>query len=82
MMRAFNAREGFTAADEVLSKKGHSALRGGATDGVAVTHDEFFAARELYYQMAGWDQNGVPTAGKLAELELEWVAELLESAKA
>ncbi|MCD6520017.1 MAG: hypothetical protein J7M05_08860, partial [Anaerolineae bacterium] len=34
-------------------------------------------ARELYYQMAGWDENGVPTPGKLAELGLDWAIDLL-----
>ena len=29
----------------------------------------------LYYQMAGWDDNGVPTRAKLAELNLTWISE-------
>jgi len=78
MMRAFNAREGITSADEVLPKKMLTVpLKGGATDGIAISEKKFLAARTLYYQMAGWDEEGVPTRGKLAELGLEWVAELL-----
>jgi aldehyde:ferredoxin oxidoreductase len=30
---------------------------------------------DLYYSMAGWDNEGVPTPGKLAELDLLWAAE-------
>jgi aldehyde:ferredoxin oxidoreductase len=78
MMRAFNAREGITSADEVLPKKMLTVpLKGGATDGMSISEEAFLAARKLYYQMAGWDEEGVPTRGKLAELGLEWVAELL-----
>lgn len=78
MMRAFNAREGITSADEVLPKKMLTVpLKGGATDGMSISEEAFLAARKLYYQMAGWDEEGVPTRGKLAELGLEWVADLL-----
>jgi len=77
MMRVFNAREGITKDVEMLPPKGFIALKGGATDGVAVSKEEFLKARELYYQMAGWDENGVPTPGKLAELGLDWAIELL-----
>jgi len=79
MMRVFNAREGLTSANDVLPKKMLSVpLEGGATDGMAISEQDFIAARTLYYQMAGWDQEGVPTAGKLADLNLDWVAEVLE----
>jgi len=77
MMRVFNAREGITKDVEMLPPKGFIALKGGATDGVAVSKEEFLKARELYYQMAGWDENGVPTPGKLAELGLDWAIDLL-----
>jgi len=78
MMRAFNAREGITSADDVLPKKMLAVpLKGGPTDGIAISEKKFLAARKLYYEMAGWDEEGVPTRGKLAELGLEWVVELL-----
>jgi len=79
MMRVFNAREGITSADEVLPYKMLNVpLKGGATDGMAISEEAFLAARKLYYQMAGCDEEGVPTAGKLAALGLDWVAELLK----
>jgi len=77
MMRAFNAREGFRAADDYLPKKLQLPAKGGPTDGVGVKEKDFLAARAKYYQLAGWDKEGVPTASKLAELSLEWVADLL-----
>ena len=79
MMRAFNAREGFTSANDVLPYKMLNVpLKGGDTDGISISEENFLAARKLYYQMAGWDEEGVPTPGKLAELNLEWVADLLK----
>jgi len=78
MMRVFNAREGITKEDEVLPKRGLIALKGGATDGVAVSEEEFLRAREQYYAMVGCDENGVPTEGTLRALGLDWVADMLE----
>ncbi len=73
LLRAFNAREGFTRADDKLPRKMFQPLKGGPTDGVALTEEEIETAKDMYYRMAGWDENGVPTRGKLAELGLEWV---------
>jgi len=77
MQRAFNAREGLGREADVLPPKMFQPLRGGASDGVAVTPQEFAAARELYYRMAGWDEEGRPTRAKLEELGIGWVADLI-----
>ncbi len=79
LMRAFNAREGFRKANDVLPKKAYLALKGGATDGVAVTEEEFLRAREIYYQMCGWDAEGVPKAGTLTRLGIEWLTDKVEA---
>ncbi|MHB1162486.1 MAG: aldehyde ferredoxin oxidoreductase C-terminal domain-containing protein, partial [Chloroflexota bacterium] len=73
MARLFNIREGFTAADDDLPPRMFQPLRNGALEGVALDRAEFEAARRLYYEAAGWDPvTGVPTRGKLAELDLLW----------
>jgi len=78
MMRAFNAREGFTREQDVLPPKVHQPKVGGASDGVFVTVEELEKAKDLYYQMAGWDvATGNPTPRKLEELGLSWVVSLL-----
>ncbi len=77
LLRAFNAREGAGIAEDTLPPKMLKPLVGGATDGVAVSRQEFEFARALYYQMAGWDEQGRPTRAKLDELALGWVAEML-----
>ncbi|MBU1660343.1 MAG: aldehyde ferredoxin oxidoreductase family protein [Chloroflexi bacterium] len=69
MMRLFNAKAGFSRVDDKLPKKFFEALRGGATDGVKLTEEEIETAKDMYYQMSGWDvKSGNPTAEKLAEL--------------
>ncbi len=73
MLRAFNAREGFTRNDDKLPKKISKALIGGSTDGVFVPEAEIETAKDTYYAMAGWTNDGVPTPWKLAELGLEWI---------
>ena len=44
---------------------------------MAVTAEEVEAAKALYYQMSGWDDNGNPTRANLLELGLGWVADEL-----
>ena len=79
MARAFNAREGFTAADDYLPDRFFDKFESGPLAGVAQKRDEFEAAVKTYYEMAGWDPEvGAPTASKYEELGLGWVAENLE----
>jgi len=77
MMRAFNAREGFTSAQDKLPPKLFQPLTGGPSDGVAVTEKEMAAALPTYFVMSGWDAEGRPTKAKLEELGLTWVADEL-----
>jgi aldehyde:ferredoxin oxidoreductase len=78
LQRAFNAREGFTAEDDVLPEKISKPLKGGESDGVSVPVDQIERARALYYQMCGWSTEGVPARAKLEELGIGWVADLIE----
>ena len=77
MMRAFNAREGLDRKDDWLPDKCFQPKVGGPSDGLFVDPEELRTAIDQYYAMAGWDDDGVPTRGKLMELGLDWVAELL-----
>ena len=72
MSRLYNLREGFTAADDNLPQRMFEPLQNGKLEGKAIDPQEFDQAIKLYYQMAGWDDKGVPTQGKLAELDLLW----------
>lgn len=78
LMRTFNAREGFTRKDDTLPKKFFKPLSGsGPTAGVAITQAELDAALDEYYQLAGWTNDGIPTAATLEKLDIEWAAEYL-----
>jgi aldehyde:ferredoxin oxidoreductase len=78
MARAFNYREGFRAKDDVAPWRFSAPFESGPAKGVRVPEEEIQRALDLYYEMNGWDkETGVPTAAKLHELGLHWVAELL-----
>jgi aldehyde:ferredoxin oxidoreductase len=70
MARLFNLREGFTAADDNLPDRMYEPMRAGALAGKALDRAEVDQALRTYYHMAGWDDQGVPTQAKLAELGL------------
>ena len=78
MLRAFNAREGIGREADKLPKKFFQALKGGASDGIALTQEEMEAAKDAYYRMAGFDViTGYPTRARLEELDLAWVADTI-----
>lgn len=70
LSRLYNVREGFSAADDNLPQRMFEPLQNGKLEGVAINPQEFSDALKLYYQMAGWGDDGVPTKAKLAELDL------------
>jgi aldehyde:ferredoxin oxidoreductase len=75
MMRVFNQREGLGRADDKLPKKFHKVLKGsGPTAGVAISEADLEAAKDAYYQFAGYDENGSVTAERLELLGLGWLA--------
>ncbi len=73
MYRCFNIREGFTVDDDRLPDRFFKSLSDGALKGQSLNREEFKKAIKIYYEMQGWDQKGIPTQGKLAELDLEWI---------
>jgi len=74
MMRAFNAREGIDRRADVLPEKLFKPLKGGVSDGWQLDRDEVEAALDKYFELCGWDvETGVPTKGKLKELDLGWI---------
>lgn len=75
MARVFNVREGFTAADDRLPERFFEPMRGGTLKGHAIDWEQFADALSLYYGMMGWDEGGVPTRAKLAELGIGWLWE-------
>ncbi|MCA9976540.1 MAG: hypothetical protein KC413_12345, partial [Anaerolineales bacterium] len=79
LMRAFNAREGLTRADDTLPQKlFKQALTGGRSDGIVLSEAELSAGLDMYFGQAGWDvSKGTPTRDTLTALGLAWVADEL-----
>jgi len=82
MARAFNAREGFGPEQDKLPKRFFEAFTEGPIAGKTIGEDAFEAAMSAMYGMMGWDPStAAPTRAKLEDLDLGWVADLLDEAE-
>jgi len=71
MKKLFNIREGWQAKDDWLpARLLNEALPTGVGTGVGLSPDELQEMIQSYYQVRGWDENGLVPADKLAELGL------------
>lgn len=73
MARVFNNREGFGPKDDRLIRRWHEEMPSGPLKGKKIDPQSLRRALDLYYELSGWDRNGSPTAGKLVELDLDWL---------
>ena len=72
ILRLFNLRAGLTRADDSLpAKQMTQQLQKGAHAGRVFAPEDFDKCLALYYEKRGWDENGVPTPEKLAQLGLD-----------
>ena len=76
LARVFNIREGFTTEDDNMPQRFFTPHPSGPLK-VALDPVAFQKAKEMYYDMMSWP-NGVPSAGKLGELGIDWVIPLLK----
>jgi aldehyde:ferredoxin oxidoreductase len=74
MMRIFNLREEFTRNDDRLPERFHESPQQGPLKDVKIDPDAHREAVEVYYQLMGWNRDGVPTRACLTALDLEWAA--------
>jgi aldehyde:ferredoxin oxidoreductase len=79
MARAFNSREGFNIKDDQLPRRFFDPKPDGPNAGERVFEErDFNNAIELLYEIISCDpETGRPHRGKLFELGLEWVQDLL-----
>ncbi len=75
LCRLFNIREGFTADDDKLPKRIMKAFESGPLEGVEITDEAFYGARNYWYGLMGWTQEGVPTAERVSDLGLDSLLE-------
>lgn len=66
--KLFNLRAGLTAADDTLPERMMEPAVDGPRKG---SRAQLHLNLQTYYQLRGWDERGVPTKEKLAELGLE-----------
>jgi aldehyde:ferredoxin oxidoreductase len=69
--RLFNVREGVRRRDDTLPwRVMHEPIPDGPSAGMYCPPDELDAMLDAYYDLRGWDADGVPSAGRLAALGL------------
>jgi len=69
--RMINCRRGVTRKDDVLPwRVMHEPIPKGPSEGRFCPPEELSKMLDRYYELRGWDSNGVPTSEKLSELGL------------
>lgn len=77
--RAFNAREGLGRKEDTLPPRMWEPVPDGPMKGFKFTRKNWDLALDHYYQVHGWNKEGVPTRKCLEGLGLAHVADELES---
>jgi aldehyde:ferredoxin oxidoreductase len=70
LSRLFNMREGFSVEDDKLPRRVMKAFKEGPLADVEITPEMFLKARNYWYGLMGWTEEGVPTAERLDKLGL------------
>jgi len=64
--------------DDRLPERFHQLPDEGPLKKIRIDPQAHREALEMYYQLLGWDRNGVPTEACLTALHLEWAARFLK----
>lgn len=77
MIRAFNVREGKVSRkeDTLPDRVYEEPIPEGPSAGQRISREKFEEALNIYYELRGWNKNGIPGKKKLEELGLEKAAE-------
>lgn len=76
--RSFNAREGLSRKDDTLPPRMWAPIGGGPRKGFKFDKESFKNLLDNYYNLHGWNKNGIPKKEVLEELNLKYVGEELE----
>ncbi len=72
MERLVNIREGLTKKDDTLPRRAfEEEIQSGPSKGLKLSEEAFNRVLEEYYELHGWDLNGIPKKETLAKLGLE-----------
>jgi aldehyde:ferredoxin oxidoreductase len=74
LARIFNLREGFIEKDDWLPPRFFKPKTSGALNKTAVDPQKLQKAKQTYYGMMGWTEEGVPKQSMLEELNISWAA--------
>ncbi|MFX1419837.1 MAG: aldehyde ferredoxin oxidoreductase family protein [Promethearchaeota archaeon] len=77
MARIFNIKEGFTKKDDWVPQRFFQPHTSGVLAETALNSEEFESAIHIYYEMMGWNEDGIPTKVKLEELDIGWLYQYL-----
>ncbi len=80
LARVFNMREGLTKDDDWLPDRFFKPQTSGALSETSVDPVELRQAIDTYYEMMGWNRDGVPMTGTLHDLGVGWAVKHLASA--
>ena len=69
--RLYLNREGFTKQDDQLSARAYYRLDDGPIAGKSLTISELEDAKQRYYRLMGWNEDGIPESKTLLRLEIE-----------
>ena len=69
LTKIFNVKNGFSRKDETMPDRIFEEKL--EIDEAKLSKKEFEKMMDEYYEMRGWDENGIPTREKLKELDLE-----------
>jgi len=71
LCRMFNVRESISRADDTAPARVAEPLPEGASAGETVSAEDLTKLLDEYYELRGWDKNGIPTPETLARLGLK-----------
>jgi aldehyde:ferredoxin oxidoreductase len=74
--KLFNLGAGFSRADDCLPARCYEPIKGPSSEGAVIERESFEALLDEYYQLRGWDREGIPTVQTLRALGIERYASL------
>ncbi|MFW6304784.1 MAG: aldehyde ferredoxin oxidoreductase family protein [Candidatus Saliniplasma sp.] len=82
LSKLFNLKDGFTREDDKLPDRFFKdKVLYGPTEGETISRREFEEELDRYYDVRGWDEEGIPLKNTLKRLDLPELAEQLGSVK-
>ena len=71
LSRAFNVREGFTRADDMIPERFTEPTPNGPNKGESISMDAYERELDRYYTARGWTSQGIPLRSSLRDLDLD-----------